>query len=337
MKLSDRVYFTVQKFLPRFYVEIISRKIRYANIKIQKEVWAGFTFMVSLFISILITVVMASQTQSQGLLIAFFLGVFFAVSYTIYVIVQLMSDQRTQQIENVLPDALRLISANIKVGITPDKALFLSARPEFGVFSDEILRVAEETIAGKTIMQAMVRMTDRTESVLLKRVVELINEGLNSGGELASLLEKTADDIRVSSVLNQEIQSNIGSYVIFMMLAVLIAAPMLYATSMNFIVLTDSIKQSIGLEALSQAAVTGVNIPFIGSSKQISIDFGALRLFSVINISISAFFASMLLGIFRDGQERTGLPYVPVFIIGGLLVYFIADALIGGLMAGFFS
>ena len=62
---------------------------------------------------------------------AFFIGF-------IYAYMEYLVDKRKTKMENMLPDYLQIASANLRSGISLDRALLLAARPEFGSLSIDI-------------------------------------------------------------------------------------------------------------------------------------------------------------------------------------------------------
>jgi len=133
--------------------------------------------------------------------------------------------------ENVLPDALLLVSANLKSGLSIEKAFLLSARDEFGPLAEELRQSAMEMFGGKPVDDALLEMEDRIKSELFKETLKLLVDGIESGGNTAELLESSADDIRASLELQEEISSNIRMYTIFILMAAMIGAPLFCSQS----------------------------------------------------------------------------------------------------------
>ncbi|MFQ6055173.1 MAG: type II secretion system F family protein, partial [Methanosarcinales archaeon] len=126
-----------------------------------------------------------------------------------------------------LPDVLQLISANVRAGMTVDKAIWLSARPEFGILEEEVRKVGAKTMGGKPINLALKEMSKKIKSKILDRTVKLIIEGIESGGDLAKLLDETSSNIRTTQSLRKEIRSSVMMYSIFILFAAVLGAPML--------------------------------------------------------------------------------------------------------------
>src|SRR3989442_12692962 len=86
-------------------------------------------------------------------------------------IIAMMADRKAEFIEKVFPDALQLMSANIRSGLTPDRALLLAARPEFGALETEIKRAAKEALTGKPLEEAMMEIPKRMGSKIVVRTI----------------------------------------------------------------------------------------------------------------------------------------------------------------------
>src|SRR3989338_10721385 len=108
-----------------------------------------------------------------------------------YVVIDLKIFKRKVDIEDVLPDYLQLTASNIKSGMTVDRALWYAVRPRFGVLAKEIESVAKETMRGEDLKAALQKFADKYDSILLKRSISLLIEGVEAGGEIGDLLNKT--------------------------------------------------------------------------------------------------------------------------------------------------
>jgi len=336
MKLIQRVYLGIGEKFPEKVKEKIRSLLTYASISMNEDIWLGFASSFSVLLSIVLVLVISFFATAPFLVYSLLLLIFSLASFfTLYFFLSYAVYQRAREIEKMLPDALQLVAANIRAGLTPDKALFLSARKEFGVLSDEINFIGQQTMAGKPVDEALKEFSERVDSKMLRRVVGLISEGLNAGGELASLLDKTADDIRMSEVMQEEIKSNVGAYIIFTMLAILIAAPALYATSINFVGMSSAIRESVGATSIQQAPIMQSTMPTIRNMSQAKgINKNLLMWFSIINLLISSFFGALVVGVLRTGEEKEGLKDFPVFAFIALLLFFIALAGLSAILSG---
>src|SRR3990167_8745149 len=102
---------------------------------------------------------------------------------------------RIKKIEDVFPDFLQLMASNLRAGMTIDRAMLLSARPEFAPLDSEILNVGKDITTGKSVESALLGMSKRIKSEKIDKTIFLIISGIRAGGNLAILLEQTASGL----------------------------------------------------------------------------------------------------------------------------------------------
>jgi hypothetical protein len=237
----------------------------------------------------------------------------------------LKGNKRAKEIEKVLPDALQLIAANIRAGMTPDRAIWVSARAEFGALEKEFKRVGAETLGGETLSTAFLNMGERVRSVVLKRTVKLIVEGLESGGQLATLLAETANEIRSLQLMEKEMTASVAMYTMFISFASLVGAPLLYGISTFFMEILTKMTADIGIgDISSQATTMGVRTMSVAAT----ISPAFLFKFALLAVTITTFFAALMIGLIKRGDEKQGFIYAPLFVTVGLLVFWIVRHLV---------
>lgn len=304
------------RLMPRRYREKIQELIIFSG---GKKSPSHF-FHTSLIMSFVIALVMGVIVRQYFLYI--FLLVFAAVFGFMHGMLYLAVERRSRYVENILPDALQLVAANIKSGFIPSRALVLSARKEFGPLSDAIKNVGKEMMTGKSLQESMEEMTKTIRSEVLSTTVTLVTKGVRAGGQLVSLFEETAIDIRRKEAIKKEVRANIMMYAIFIGFAGCVGAPVLYALS-GFLIGTIS---SLG---------SMINVPQDVTSKMplhmkfgigISPDF--LFLFSILAIVITSVFGGLIIGLISSGKEKDGIRYIPILVITSLAVFFTSSFLI---------
>ncbi|MCX8175274.1 MAG: type II secretion system F family protein [Candidatus Micrarchaeota archaeon] len=248
---------------------------------------------------------------------------------SIYALLTILASRRLAVIEDCLPDFLSIMASNIRSGLTYDRALMLAARKEFGPLSSEVDRAAKEVFTGKSLQEAMMGMTRRVKSETFSKTIRLIVEGINSGGNLAELLENTALDIRRYSAVRKEISATVLTYRIFVLAAAAIGAPLLYAVSvtlMDFSARLQAMMPSNGLLAS--------NLPLASGHTQIAPE--AIFGFSIISLSITAFFSALASGVISKGRESEGFHQLPIVLILSLAVFFGAQIALRTIFSVFF-
>ena len=248
-------------------------------------------------------------------------GIFyFAIDFRIY--------RRRFELEEVLPDFLQLTASNVRAGMMLDRALWYAVRPRFGILAKEIEHIAKETMAGTDIKVALTKFSDKYDSPILKRTISLILEGMNAGGNMGALLSRIAVDIEESRVMQKEMAANVSNYVIFISFASVVAAPVLFALSSQFIKITQKLAGS----STMPKNVQGMGLSFSAGG----ISQGDFRIFAMSSIIMTVFFAALIIGAIKKGDVRSSLKYIPVFIVIGLTIYFFVDGALGAALSSFF-
>ncbi len=262
-----------------------------------------------------------------------FIGSFASVVFLFYIFLVFSIDSKTKEVEEALPDALQLMSSNIRAGLTTDKALLLAARPEFGVFAEELRRVGRETMTGRNFAYALRKTTKRVKSSNLNRTIDLIVNSLKSGGKLADLLDQTAGDLRDQAMIKKEISAGVLMYVIFIFVAIAFGAPMLFAMS-AFLVKLLTQNMAVIAEGMPKGEmVSGAPI----SLTDTNIDAGFINTYSLISLVVSSIFGSIIMGLILSGDNKSGLKYLPILVAIAVGLFMLGsygmDAIFGSMMS----
>jgi len=230
-----------------------------------------------------------------------------------YLVVDLRIFKRKLDIEDVFPDFLQLTASNIKSGMTIDRALWYAVRPRFGVLAKEIEIVAKETMRGQDLKIALQNFADKYDSILLKRSISLLIEGLESGGQIGNLLNKIAVNIQENKIMKKEMASNITTYVIFISFASVLAAPALFALSGVLITVIGGLGESLG----GPTSGSGLAISFSGAG----ISIGDFKIFAITSLVITSFFSAVIVSTMKHGNIKEGIKYIPIFIIVSVSIF----------------
>lgn len=242
---------------------------------------------------------------------------------------KLKKSTRIKRMETVFPDFLQLMSSNLRAGITIEKAMLLASREEFEPLNKEIIQTGKDITTGKRIELALNDMSKRIGSEKIGKTIQLINSGINAGGDLAILLEETASNMRERGFVEKKAASNVLMYVIFIFVAVAIGAPALFGLSS---VLVEILKTLIG--DLPASGQTPSNIPFTISSLEVSTNF--IKYFSIVFILATDVLASLIIGLVNKGEEKEGLKYLLPLIVISLSVFFLIRFLLSNFLTGLF-
>ncbi len=261
--------------------------------------------------------------------VAIFLFVLFLLWLALYIVIDLLIYKRRVGLEEVLPDFLLLASANIRAGMPVDRALWYAVRPRFGVLAKEMEMVAKETMSGQDLEASLNEFAARYDSPVLKNTVSLLIESINAGGEIGNLLSKISSNIQNNQLMKKEMAAGISAYAIFIAVAAIIIAPILFALSSQLLVVISSISKNVTLPAVS-LPIFSVGLIKVGVTQR---DF---TIFAVINLFLTALFSALIVTIIKKGEVRGGARTIPVFIATSLIIFFAARQMFSIVLGGIF-
>jgi Flp pilus assembly protein TadB len=325
----------------KFFANFISKAgIEKSFDEINKTIMiaTGITILVATFY--LIIRFIFSQTFLMDaimfLLITWVFGsiiVFLVIWLVFFVAVDMKIDKRKKEVELVFPDFLQLTAANINAGMPIDRALWFAIRPRFGILAKEMESVAKATMVGENLSKALLDFSDKYDSIIIKRSLNLLLEGLESGGEVGDLLVRVANNLRETEIMKKEMAASVTTYVIFILFATLGAAPFLFGLTTMLIVIMSSIISQISVG--DSTSFGGVGGMMAGSGDAISIT--EYQIFAVVSICVSSIFAAIIISVIQKGNAKDSLKNIPVYIFFGILNYIIAFNLMNLLLGGFFN
>ncbi len=305
------IYETVGKRIPSL-TGALFRNAYYAGYE-KAERFCGFVVIFSAALSLAIVFALYQfgfgYLSALGLLVGIF---FYGITYIIF---SLIADSRARFIEQMLPDNLQLISGNVRAGMTVDKAIWLSARPEFGILEEEIRKAGGQTMGGAPLKKSMLEMAGRFKSDIFQRAMRLLTEGMESGGEMAKLLDETSTYIRTAQTMRKEINASVAMYVMFIVFAAALGAPLLFAISLHFV-------DSLGKISLPSAPEAEGVIKL--STPAESVTTAELFYFALAYIFITSFFSSLIIGLIQTGREKQGLKFFPALFGVAVAVFILA-------------
>lgn len=253
-------------------------------------------------------------------------GFYFYLNMKIY--------NRQKEMEEKLPEFLILVSTNLKGGLSFDKSLWSSIKPEFGLLSQEMSVVSKKVMTGSELTEALQEFADKYDSPTLLRTINIIVGQIESGGEVAEVLDHQIDNLRKTKKIKEEMSANTLSFTIFIGAIVIVISPLLFALAFTLLEILIDVSSQIGGAASGGGGgvIGGEDVSF----DEISVDEELFRSFSIAALSVISFFSSMILSIIQKGDIRGGITYMPFFIASAIIVYFILLNTFGGFFGGIF-
>ncbi len=198
----------------------------------EKLLKAGIFTLASQILAVLILTILfllifllsLSFIFSFNLLISLLIAIISPILVLIaYVLIK--TEKRASEIEESIPDFLRLLSSMLKVGMSLENALLDLADHGQGPLYDELRRLVVEIRMGIALEDAFLNMAGRLNSKDLERSFKIILNAYKSGGGVADVIEDVSEDLRAMLILKRERKSSVMMSVMFLILASVVAAP----------------------------------------------------------------------------------------------------------------
>lgn len=327
MRLVDRVYINFSRIIPVKPKKNFQDMMIYAGMSGSAEGWLGNTLLFGLLISLIVLFIpLGLYGEFRTKFIVAAIGAFIFVFVLSYLKVYFKMEERTRKVEDSLSDVFQIIAANLRSGMTPYKALKLTAKKEFGPLQEEIKYATSRALGTESFSDTLLRMSERIKSDMLDRSLKLFTTAMRSGGHLASLLEDLANDISETRALKNEMITNTKTYTAFIMFTIIIGTPLLLAISINFVEMITSMQEK------TSSSIAGFGMGFLAGEVTITADF--LTSLSLVMLFMTAVLASMLIGVINEGKAKYGLKYAPTVVGGCYLVFFVSVRVVGKYIVG---
>lgn len=313
LKLIDN--FPLIKEIP--LMKQYARYLHTADFKIDPLLWLIYSFVGAVIAGILFWLLFdfAGISQSPQVGIMFFVLVIDLMAGYPYI----KAEQRIEEIEEILPDALRQMSDTLKSGGTYELALKEVATSDYGPLKIEINEVIRKLEEGENFESAFRTLSYNIDSKLVQRTVTIIVDSIQAGAGLSNILEQISEDVRAIHRISKERKASTAMQVIFMFTAGGLIAPMIFGfvSTISSVLITSS---GIATSAASQQAAKE-SIALINTSIQ-------------FYIFIEAFFTSLMISIMREGKMTKSIIYFPILLLIAYVAYLVSAIVSKGLIGG---
>ncbi|MCX6777367.1 MAG: type II secretion system F family protein [Candidatus Micrarchaeota archaeon] len=326
--MFDRLFVLVSLAFPKRIVDLVRELLVQSDFDMNVREYLGVSAVMAFAVGLIMFFISATFV---GNILGFLVSIFamLVIEAVFFVFLYITADNRAKKIEEVLPDALFMISANIRAGMTTENAIMVSAKPEFGPLEEEIRRMSTKTFSGVSLNEALTEMANRVRSNTLKRAVRLLVEGNSLGGQMANLLYEVGQDMRNIMALRRELMNMTLMYTIFIVFSCVFAAPALFATSVYYTQLSAKLTEGVSVDTSSMPAGASSFTGFLSSGPRTAAITGdEMQLFAIVCIFVTTFFSSLVLSEIRHGRLNAAIKYVPVFVVVAYTVFFGATFLL---------
>ncbi len=325
----------------------VAQLLAYAGIDSNFEVWFGsrmlivflfgvvgalVPFSIFQFVNLSGTPLLSDASLPARLLASLIIGAAFAVltAGLMYMHLYYLIAERTKRVEDVLPDFLLMVAANMRSGMTPFAAFQAAARPEFGPLQTEINYVSSRSMGSESFEDALRELTLTIDSSMLRRVIEFIENEMRAGGKLAYLLETSADEIREAAEAKSQMMVATKTYAIFVAFILIFGLPLLLVISTQFLLVFSKFQSNISTDSSSTAGVGGLGALM---NTKLNIEPGFIDNMAFALILGTTILSSILIGVIAEGKLLYGLKYFPILAIASFSFFLICRTVIGGFVS----
>ena len=325
-------------FVPKRFIPNLRKYLLKAGFNEVPYKFFGVLFYVSALITTLIFVVFIYPYLKKFSLVEiyifsfvgwFVVQLFFATLFIllVYFYLDLKIYHRTKRMEEQLPEFLQILSSNLKGGMIFESALWASVKPRFNILGNEMAKASKKVMTGYDLSKALEELSDKYDSLMLRRTVDLIISEAEGGGNVAELIDKIVDNLKENKALKDEMSASAIAYVIFISIIVIVVSPLLFALSFHLLILITNFITKISL-----ATQRVSSLPF--AFTKVNVNPQDFRIFSMASIFVIAFFSSLIVSIVEKGDMKSGLKYIPIYVFGSMALYFVFMRILGTALTG---
>jgi len=316
------------------FKETMAKQLLYAGIRMNVKRFIGLFTILLFAISFLLAAI-----------IQFFFGLIPALTMPligaviiifVFYWIKMAGQSKARNAEACLPDALELVASNIRSGMTTERALFEASTEDFGVLSEELKRASRKIVTGERMDVALSRISNSINSRLLQKTIDLLIQGIKSGGRITALLFQISDSIREENAIREEIRANISMYVMMIFITAAFGAPVLFGISSYIVGIvseqTSSQDSPMDMDQVGAVGIAG-KIAMMSVDKEanpITEDF--ILLFASIALVVTALFSGLTIGVIQSGEEIDGVKIIPIILLFALSIFFASRFLLSELI-----
>lgn len=226
--------------------------------------------------------------------------------------------KRKTNMEKVLPEFFRLVATNYRSGLSLEQALIKSNRPRFGVLSKEIAVISKTAKVKGDLALALEVFGKKYDSKVLQRAVNNIAMSIRSGSNISDLLEAIANNITKMRNMRAGMAANVKNYIIFIIVAAIIIAPLMFSMSYQMNSTISFVKSNIQTaQGLTQT------LSFQGGILPANLD-----IFVFLMLITNSIVCATVISMIRYGHYQQGLKNIPLFIAITFILYILGKNLL---------
>ena len=239
------------------------------------------------------------------------IGAFLGTSQFLYDTIK--ENRKNLELEKEFLEFIRSTSDGVKAGIPIPKAICELSDSNFGYLTPHVKKLIHQIEWGIPLQEAFARFARDTNNKVIKRTMTIIIEAERSGGNVSTILDSVTNSVLQIRKLKEERKTNtfsqqIQGYIVFFIFILIMSVLQVYLLPQ--------------LDVVGGSALSGVDSAFgffgAGETAEATLDF--TEIFSYL-IIVQGFFAGLLVGLFSEGNLKSGLRHSLIMVILGYLIF----------------
>ncbi|MBI4154119.1 type II secretion system F family protein [Candidatus Woesearchaeota archaeon] len=220
--------------------------------------------------------------------------------------------KRQKRLEEKFLDFVRNMKTAVKSGISIPSAIIQAAQKDYSELDPYLKKLSNQIKLGIPIHTAFITFAHDTRNPLIKRIVTIVIEAEESGGEIETVLETVTNSLVSVKKLKEEQKSSTFSQVVqgYIVFFVFIGI-MLILQLQLFPKLTAIGGGASG--GLAGSPLSTIGVPASGDTVNLDRVFFSLML-------IQGLFAGIMIGKFSEGTIKNGLLHSIILMTVGALI-----------------
>ena len=224
----------------------------------------------------------------------------------------LYETRRIGKLESEFPAMMRDISLSVKSGMTPNGAVSIAARGQYGALTPAIKQIDNMISWGVSFEDALLHFAKKYPTPLIRRTIFTLIEASKMGGQLGEILEGVATDAEEIKTLERRRSSETKPY-----LAVCYVSYFVFLT----VIL---IMSYIFLPMMKEAAEVATGEALPSGMGHFAVSEEDLALYNMLffhALVIQGFFAGIVTGKIGEGKAVAGLKHSVLFMVVAGIAY----------------
>jgi len=233
-----------------------------------------------------------------------------------YYLLKLIVGWQVLELERYVPEVLEVMSSHIRSGSSLITALRAAAHEDFGPLKDDLSLITNRSFGSTSTEAALAELGDKYPSPILQKMTGLLEHGFRSGANIADALSRFSREIVRFDELEREIVTETRFYQYVVLFMIIFVAPTMLASA-TYIVSAMSKVAMLG--DVPEEVTSSMPIAPMG---HITIGENFVVMFSVLLLTVTSTFSSLLIGVIRTGRQSHGFRYIPLLMFAALIMFF---------------